>query len=127
MATEPNRLKESRKKKGMTQQVLSDIAHVSVATLRRWEKDSHEKQNTLAIMASATGVTLAWLLGGDEPPPVDVIPALVLTPWESDFIQRYRTATQNTQRMMRECIQDALQIAKASTSTPMAERDPNLD
>jgi transcriptional regulator with XRE-family HTH domain len=120
------RLKEGRHKKGLTQEQLAGAVeklggHVTVQQLARWEKsggDKEPKGSTLALLATATGVTVAWLLGECQQcgAPQVKIPALVLSEEETQYVLEYRGANPSTRKLMRECILDALQIAKAMSN-----------
>lgn len=61
------RLRELRKKAGLTQEELANGAGVSIKTVQRWEWDEHTpRMEEVKRIASALGVTEAELLNGPE-------------------------------------------------------------
>lgn len=60
----PQRLKELRQKKGLTQQNIADLVHVNRVTYTNWEKGNREPNfETLLKLASILNTTTSYLLG----------------------------------------------------------------
>lgn len=60
----PQRLKELRLKKGLTQQEIADLVHVNRVTYTNWEKGNREPNfETLLKLASILNTTTSYLLG----------------------------------------------------------------
>lgn len=61
------RIRERRKKLGMTQKQLADKLGVKYQTVQAWELNSRNpKLETVEKLASALGVSSGWLVYGDE-------------------------------------------------------------
>lgn len=60
----PERLKQLRQKKGLTQQEIADLVHVNRVTYTNWEKGKREpKFETLLKLALELNTTTSYLLG----------------------------------------------------------------
>lgn len=60
----PQRLKELRQKKGLTQQEIADLVHVNRVTYTNWEKGKREPSfENLVKLADLFEVSLDWLFG----------------------------------------------------------------
>lgn len=60
----PQRLKELRLKRGLTQQEIADLVHVNRVTYTNWEKGKREPCFVnLVNLADLLGVSLDWLFG----------------------------------------------------------------
>lgn len=60
----PQRLKELRLKKGLTQQEIADLVHVNRVTYTNWEKGKREPSfENLVKLADLFEVSLDWLFG----------------------------------------------------------------
>lgn len=65
MATMGDRLRESRKRAGLTQRDLAARTGVGLATIRRVEQEAMEpRMGTTRKIAAALGVTEGWLAYG---------------------------------------------------------------
>ena len=63
----PERLRELRKEKGITQKELAEQMNVAVSTVTRWELDVQEPDYlTLAKLAMYFGVSSDYLLGLED-------------------------------------------------------------
>lgn len=59
-----NRLKQLRKEKGLTQQVLSEAIAAPARTIQRWENGENQiKANRASQLADYFGVSVGYLLG----------------------------------------------------------------
>lgn len=62
------RLKDTRKKLGLSQSALAQAAGVSQPTVANWERGGHTpRPDALRRMAEALGTDPAWLLSGELP------------------------------------------------------------
>lgn len=62
------RIKGLREQKGLTQVQLGELVFVTDKTISKWEKDKSEPDsNSLVLLAEKLGVTLDYLLTGDNP------------------------------------------------------------
>ena len=62
----PERLKELRQKKGLTQQEIADLLHVNRVTYTNWEKGNREPNfEKLFLLAEYLETTTDYLLGRD--------------------------------------------------------------
>ena len=60
----PQRLKELRQKKGLTQQEIADLVHVNRVTYTNWEKGNREPNFEIVIkLADLLEVSVDWLFG----------------------------------------------------------------
>ena len=60
----PQRLKELRQKKGLTQQEIADLVHVNRVTYTNWEKGKREPNFEIVIkLADLLEVSVDWLFG----------------------------------------------------------------
>ena len=60
----PERLKQLRQKKGLTQKDIADLVHVNRVTYTNWEKGNREPNfKTLLKLASILNTTTSYLLG----------------------------------------------------------------
>lgn len=60
----PQRLKELRLKKGLTQKDIADLVHVNRVTYTNWEKGNREPSfENLVKLADLLEVSLDWLFG----------------------------------------------------------------
>ena len=68
------RLRQRRKALGLTQHQLAKMIDVTNMTVYFWETGRVRPWETLAKMAAALGVTVDWLLTGQEPsgPPMKI-------------------------------------------------------
>lgn len=63
----PQRLKELRLKKGLTQQEIADLVHVNRVTYTNWEKGKREPSfENIVKLADLLDVSLDWLFGRDK-------------------------------------------------------------
>jgi len=80
------RIKEERKKVGMTQKKLAELAHIAVITLQQYEAGKRQPRlEQLQSISKALGVHLYVLLGGDED-------GIVLYKEEMDELIDYETS-----------------------------------
>ena len=68
------RIKELRKKKGVSQQVLADSVGISRSAVAMWEKGTEPSNEMLSVLADYFGVTIDYLL--DRKPTGTRIPVL---------------------------------------------------
>lgn len=74
-AFKPNRIKELRISKGITQHKLAEILGVSAQTVTHWEKGDIEPHTAdLSHMADYFGVSVDYLLGREEPKERELLP-----------------------------------------------------
>ena len=60
----PERLKQLRQKKGLTQKDIADLVHVNRVTYTNWEKGKREPSfENLIKLADLLEVSLDWLFG----------------------------------------------------------------
>ena len=60
----PERLKQLRQKKGLTQKDIADLVHVNRVTYTNWEKGNREPSfENLIKLADSLEVSLDWLFG----------------------------------------------------------------
>lgn len=60
----PERLKQLRQKKGLTQQEIADLVHVNRVTYTNWEKGNREPNFEMVLkLADLLEVSLDWLFG----------------------------------------------------------------
>ncbi|MDU3459939.1 helix-turn-helix domain-containing protein [Streptococcus oralis] len=60
----PQRLKELRLKRGLTQQQIADLVHINRVTYTNWEKGKREPSFVnLVNLADLLEVSLDWLFG----------------------------------------------------------------
>jgi len=72
-----NRVRNRRREKGWTQAQLAELSHVNRATVRSVESDNNMKSCKMGVIATALGVTKAWLKGEeDEPSNSDISTAI---------------------------------------------------
>ena len=85
-----NQMKKLRNQKGLTQQELADILHVSKGTVGMWETGRREPNTEiLSELADFYGVTVDYLLGRDQ-----------LSPAQEAAVQEtIRTLEELTQRL----------------------------
>ena len=63
----PERLKQLRQKKGLTQKDIADLVHVNRVTYTNWEKGNREPNfETLLKLASILNTTTSYLLGESD-------------------------------------------------------------
>ena len=63
----PERLKQLRQKKGLTQQEIADLVHVNRVTYTNWEKGKREPSfENLVKLASVLGTSTDYLLGPSD-------------------------------------------------------------
>lgn len=63
----PQRLKELRLKKGLTQKDIADLVHVNRVTYTNWEKGNREPSfENLVKLADLLEVSLDWLFGREQ-------------------------------------------------------------
>lgn len=63
----PERLKQLRQKKGLTQQEIADLVHVNRVTYTNWEKGKREPSfENLVKLASILGTSTDYLLGTSD-------------------------------------------------------------
>ena len=63
----PERLKQLRQKKGLTQQEIADLLHVNRVTYTNWEKGKREPSfENLVKLASVLGTSTDYLLGTSD-------------------------------------------------------------
>jgi transcriptional regulator, cro/CI family len=63
----PERLKQLRQKKGLTQQEIADLVHVNRVTYTNWEKGKREPSfENLVKLASVLGTSTDYLLGTSD-------------------------------------------------------------
>lgn len=73
-----DRLKKSREFSGLTQRQLAEKLDVSIGSVRRWEEGTRNpRPKMMEAIAEVTGVSLEWLLHGNEgeeekEPPVEL-------------------------------------------------------
>lgn len=63
-----DRIRDARTRAELSQEQLAERAGVYQTTLSRWERGGGENASARALqaIAEATGVSLAWLLDGDD-------------------------------------------------------------
>ncbi len=85
-----NQMKKLRNQKGLTQQELADILHVSKGTVGMWETGRREPNTEiLSELADFYGVTVDYLLGREQ-----------LSPAQEAAVQEtIRTLEELTQRL----------------------------
>ena len=96
------RLKQLRAERRISQAQLAKKINVTQSAVAGWEickaEPGHE---TLCTVADALGVTLDYLLGRTDNPLSTVQtpagPYLEVTPFEKNYIERYRRATEGEQ------------------------------
>lgn len=73
------RLKELRKKQGLTQQKLGELIGVKKSSISQWENDEHSPSgDNLAQLSKVFGVSAHWLATGKgSPEPSNVEPAVI--------------------------------------------------
>ena len=60
----PERLKQLRQKKGLTQKDIADLVHVNRVTYTNWEKGNREPNFEMLLkLADLFEVSLDWLFG----------------------------------------------------------------
>lgn len=81
MSTIGERIKQARKKRGLTQgQLAQAVGATSNMAVSRWERGEFApERDWLAPLARELGVTVRWILDGDEDPPTTP-PDLELAP-----------------------------------------------
>ncbi len=63
----PERLKQLRQKKRLTQQEIADLVHVNRVTYTNWEKGNREPNFEMVLkLADLLEVSLDWLFGRDK-------------------------------------------------------------
>lgn len=63
----PERLKQLRQKKGLTQKDIADLVHVNRVTYTNWEKGNREPNFEMVLkLADLFEVSLDWLFGRDK-------------------------------------------------------------
>ena len=99
-----NHYKEARKKKGISQAMLSAQIGVSQGSISQWEigKTEPDIENVLKL-ADLYGVSTDYLLGRTDNPlsavPVDT-PYMKVTPFEKTVMEAYRECTDTEQAMI---------------------------
>ena len=74
MEKTPFRIKESRKKAGLTMQQLAEKMEVSRATITKWENGStNPKRASFQKLANVLGVDEGYLLGTQQVPQLEAI------------------------------------------------------
>ena len=73
------RIKELRKKQGLTQQKLGELIGVKKSSISQWENDEHSPSgDNLAQLSRVFGVSAHWLATGKgSPEPSNVEPAVI--------------------------------------------------
>ncbi|WP_421169186.1 LexA family protein [Aeromonas dhakensis] len=73
------RIKELRKKHGLTQQKLGELIGVKKSSISQWENDEHSPSgDNLAQLSKVFGVSAHWLsTGKGSPEPSNVAPAVI--------------------------------------------------
>ena len=68
MKTFGSRMKDARRKKGLTQQQVAEALDVNHSNVSQWESDKHTPQfSAIVAFCQKTGVSLDWLVLGREP------------------------------------------------------------
>lgn len=98
------RLKETRKRYGLTQQMLSIKSGISQTTISGWEKGNKvPSADSVVHIAKIFGVTTDYLLGLTNAP-ITVhttnTPYMQLSKFESDLMLAYRNMTVEEQRIV---------------------------
>lgn len=90
------RLRETRKKEGISQKMLSIQLDTKQTTVSGWENfDSQPSYEMLCKIADALGVTTDYLLGRTDAPVTmhtTNTPYMQLAPIEKEVVERYRKA-----------------------------------
>lgn len=60
------RIAQARVEAGLTQPELADLVGASLRSVQGWEAGAVKPYRWLEALAAATGVTVAWLLHGDQ-------------------------------------------------------------
>ena len=68
---EPNRFRQARKGKGLSQQELADKLGLSKAAISGWERDQNDiTMKNLRKVCRALGTTIAWMVNEEGPAPL---------------------------------------------------------
>lgn len=68
-----DRIRQARRKKGLTQEALGEAVGFGQTTVQGWEQERNEPElETLRKIAKATDTDPCWLAFGDDLPPSEV-------------------------------------------------------
>lgn len=109
------RIKELRKKKGLTLEQVADIVGVGKSTVRKWETGmiANMKRDKIASLAKALGTTPANLMGWPEDDSKKISPdEIELTEGERDLLTLFRQIPEDQQPVVLAMIRAALSNGK---------------
>ena len=106
METFGERVKESRKKLGLTQKQLSKLSGMAQATLSDIERGKNEGSRDVVSLANALKVSAEWLINGAG----DTTCCTDTDKVVSEFALVYENATEGGRAMLRDAIQAAHKI-----------------
>jgi len=105
METFGERVKESRKKLGLTQKQLPKLSGMAQATLSDIERGKNEGSRDVVSLANALKVSAEWLING-----AGDTTCCTDTDKVSEFALVYENATEGGRAMLRDAIQAAHKI-----------------
>ena len=106
------KIKELRKKKGLTLEQVADVVGVGKSTVRKWETGliANMRRDKIASLAKALGTTPAYLMGWDEKNNSPEEPKL--TERERMVLEIFRKIPEDRQAEALELLQVALKMQK---------------
>jgi transcriptional regulator with XRE-family HTH domain len=79
----PDRIRELRRRRGMTQEELAEQAGLSLAVVKKIEQGGSARMETYHQLARALGVKTVWFAAPSSPEPIEVIDETVLADMRS--------------------------------------------
>lgn len=106
------KIKELRKKKGLTLEQVADVVGVGKSTVRKWETGliANMRRDKIASLAKALGTTPAYLMGWDEKNNSPEEPKL--TEREKMVLELFRKIPEDRQAEALELLQVVLKMQK---------------
>lgn len=93
------RLREARKKKRLTMKQLGAMVGVTEAAISHYELGKRQPDYDLAVkLSDCLGVTVDYLLGRDDPAPIEIAPAD--SPLTKQIMAKARLMTEEEQRQL---------------------------
>ena len=113
------RLKEARLRKGLSQNELADLAHITRQAYSLYERDLRRPNwETMIVLAKALGVTVDYLLGLTEDP----FPAIPMDIRDREMVRAYHLLDERGKDMIDITLKEQSRYAAAEDGTDQDSR-----
>ena len=103
-----NNLRLLRNQKGMSQQKLAELLHISQQSIYKYENNLAEPDiQTLTELSELFDVSIDYIVGNsDDPRKMNVFVETELSPRELDFLRMYRRLTRTRKKIIEMILED---------------------